>query len=60
MVVIRTAVTYTAERTDGGDDGGCKDDGVRPVPVIKGLASSDGDPLACSIRHHLSNKKEGS
>lgn len=44
-------------RTDSRDDGGCKDDGVGPVPVVEGLASSDGDPLASSIGHHLSAEK---
>lgn len=44
-------------RTDSRDDGGGKDDGVGPVPVVEGLVSSDGDPLASSIGHHLSTEK---
>lgn len=56
VAVINTVVTTTAERTNGGNDGGGEDDSVGPVPVVKGLGSSDGDPLACSVRHHLRNK----
>lgn len=53
--------TVTSERqkvlTDSSDNSGCKDNSIWPVPVVEGLASSYGDSLACSIRHHLSTKK---
>lgn len=52
VTVVRPQV-----HTDSRDDGGGKDDGVGPVPVVEGLASSDGDPLASSIGHRLSTEK---
>lgn len=39
--------------TNGGDNGGSKDDSVGPVPIVERLAARYCDPLTCSIRHHL-------
>ena len=44
--------------TNSCDDSSSKDDRIRPVPVVEGLAACDGDTLVCSIRHHLGNTKQ--
>ena len=50
-----------------GDNGGCKDDRVAPVPRVAVIFSTDGHTLACSFWHnlrginteiHLSKKKQ--
>lgn len=40
--------------TDSSDNCGSKDNSIWPVPIVESLAASYGDPLACSVRHHLS------
>lgn len=44
--------------TNGGDNGGCKDHCIRPVPVVEGLVPCDGHTLSCSIRYHLNRESD--
>lgn len=55
--VISVTANFWNSHTDCSDDCGGEDDSIWPVPVVKCLSARYGNPLACSIGHHLPETK---
>lgn len=53
----REAMGVVGALTDGGDDRGCKNHRVGPVPVVEGLVPHDGHALSRCIRHYLKRQQ---
>lgn len=56
--VISITENFWKSHTDCSDNCGSEDDSIWPIPVVKRLSARYGDPLACSIGHHLPETKK--